>query len=104
MKHARRAGLCILVLAAAVGLAAWFTANAADPVGPTTGARSAGQRLVYLRGDRSMVMLGDTVEGAVGVQNALPQLLAGGWRIQEIVLAANPAKDEPVGYALLVKP
>lgn len=56
------------------------------------------QMVVYLTGQQSTAMTGDTVPGYGGGQGVLPYLLTKGWRVTQIYLAEN---QNAAGYAVL---
>ena len=63
-------------------------------------------RVVFLRGEWSHSMSGDGINGAPDGFNetqALPKLLAEGWSVKSIQLAATIEDHRPVGYAILEK-
>ena len=68
--------------------------------GPDGAAPERQQIVLYLAGTQSTPMQGDTVPGYTGSNNALPLLLANGWKVVLIVLANQTS---PTGYAILEK-
>ena len=63
-------------------------------------------RVVFLRGEWSHSMSGDKIDGVNDGFNetqALPKLLAEGWSVRSIHLAATIEEHRAVGYAILEK-
>ena len=63
-------------------------------------------RVVFLRGEWSYSMCGDKIDGVhdgFDEIQALPKLLAEGWSVRSIHLAADIEDHRAVGYAILEK-
>jgi hypothetical protein len=63
----------------------------------------AKQKLVYIRGDGSFLMLGDADYERFGADVALPKMLEEGWRIVELhpMPTKSDEHDVPFAYAVL---